>query len=351
MLKRSIIFIAIFSLVALPFFFRQEAQAATLTSISDTLSRAGTTDPANHTIAFTLVTSWEATETVVIDFTDADGFDTTGFANTDANDYDITWAGTDKPLVANGACVANSIEITTVNTSTDTFTFTLCAGSTASGGTDAIVIEIGTHALFGGTGDDQIDNATGAGSKTISITGPGGDSGQFALAILTDDQVVVSATVDPTISSSLSATTCLLGTLSSTTIDVCTYSNTVLTNAASGFSSTILEDGELRDGANDINQETGDGDVDQGSEEYGVSSDDTTAVAINETDGSGCDGTNPEVSSAITGTAQVYATHTGAVDVGDADEVTNLCHAVSITPITPAGSYSHIVTHITTGIF
>lgn len=332
----------------------RNVNSASLTSLYDTMSRQDDSVASNHTIGFTLVSTWDATETVVIDFDN--GFDTSGFANTEPEDFDITWNGSDKTIVANGSCAANSIEITTVNTSTDTFTFTLCSGSTASGATDPIIVEIGTNATTGSAGNDQITNPGSSGSKTITITGPGADSGTLAVPIMTDDQVTVSATVDPSITSSLSGTTCALGTLGVGAINFCSYTNTVNTNASSGYVSTIVENGNLCSPSvavctNTIDDETGDSDVDEGTEEYGVSSNDTTGTqdVVNST---GCDdsGTS-EAATAITGTAKVYA-DSGDGDAGPvSNAVTTICHSASVAGVTPAGSYSHIVTHITTGTF
>ena len=140
MIRRVIIFGSIISLLVVPFFLNYKAQAAPHTTVSDVLTRLQTTENANHTITFDLASAWNATETLVIDFVEGDGFDTTGFLNSEAEDYDITWEGAEKTIVANGGCAADSIEITTVNTTTDTFTFTLCAGSPPSGAKDTIVI-------------------------------------------------------------------------------------------------------------------------------------------------------------------------------------------------------------------
>ena len=336
--------------------FAKPLQSASLTALSDTMSRQKVSENANHTIQFDLVSAWDAGETVVVDFDN--GFTSTGFANTEAEDFDIKWEGAEQTLVAAGGCSGApiEIEITTVDTTNDVFTFTRCAGDASSATTDTVEIEIGTHASVPGAGDDQIDNPGSTGSKTITITGPSPDSGSLAVPILTDDQVTVSATVDPTVTSTLSATTCSLGILGSGAINFCSYTNTVSTNASSGYVSTIVENGNLCSPSvavctNDIDDTTGDGDVDEGTEEYGISSNDTVGTqAI--VDSTGCDDSGiAENATAITGTAQVYA------DSGDGDAgpvsgaVTTVCHSASILGSTPAGTYSHIVTHITTGTF
>ena len=314
---------------------------------------------ANHTITFTLASAWDASEALTLDFVDGDGFDTTGFANTEPEDFDIRWGGsggTEKTIVASGGCAANSIEITTVNTTTDTFTFTLCAGSTASAANEIIEIQIGDNATSPTTGDDQINNATSAGSKTVSLTGPtSGDSGQFAVPMMDSDQVTVTATVDPTITSDLTPGgapyTCALGTLSNAAVQGCQITNTVSTNAVSGYNSTIVENGNLCSPSvavctNNI-ADVADGAITIAAEEYGVSTSDTDATGITADFDGTCDDGGNETGSAITGTAQIYADETGAI----ASDATNLCFSASITATTEAGSYSHITTHITTGNF
>ncbi len=349
MLKRLIIFISIFSLAVTPLFFSHNVEAASLTSIQDTMSRLQDTTLSNHEIRFVTPTGVDAsTDTIIITFEATFAMGSVAFGDMDLEidtTGDISDCGsfvTSKTLAAApstsptwGAAVSG--QAVTFTAPTDAASGEIAAGS-------CVQIEIGTNASGG---SNQITNATSDGSKTIPITGTFGDTGSFAVPIMTGDQVTVTATVDPTITSSLSSTTCALGTLSDTTINFCPITNTVSTNAASGYSATIADDGNLRDGANDINDETGDSDVDQGSEEYGASSNDTTGTqAI--VDSTGCDDDGiVEAATALTTTAQEYADNTGPVS----GEATIVCHSASIDATTPAGSYSHIVTHITTGTF
>src|SRR3990172_127649 len=148
MIKRAIIFVSVISLLVFPFFLNYKVEAAPHTTISDVLTRLQTTENANHTLTFTLASAWDAGEALVLDFVDGDGFDTTGFANTEAEDYDITWDGVEQTLVASGGCsgAALEIEVTTVDTTNDTFTLTRCAGDASSAANAVVVIEIGTNA-------------------------------------------------------------------------------------------------------------------------------------------------------------------------------------------------------------
>jgi len=326
-------------------FVASPTDAGNLTAISDTMSRLKLSEDSNHTIAFTQAgtTQFVATETIALTF--AAGFDLTDLANSDPLDYDIRVASTDESIVANGGCAANdAIEITSI--SGQVITFTACGSYTSEIAGSAITVKIGTHTSVPSAGDNYIANPGSSGSKTISIGGNFGDTGSLAVAIMTEDQVTVSATVDPSITSLLSASTCALGALNNSSVQTCQYTNTVNTNAGSGYAATILDDGSLRNLTNDINDAAGDNDVDQGSEEYGVGTSDDSQTIIENDD---CDdpGDNPEPASAITTSAQQYASAGGPVT----NEATTLCHAASVAGATPAGSYQHIVTHITTGTF
>lgn len=351
MYKRAILASLILLLTLVPYLhLRADVQAAAFTSISDTMTRQKASTAANHTIAFTQngSTQFVSGETITITFEST--FDTSSLANTDPLDYDITINGTEETLVAAGCGATDEIEITSI--AADVITFTACGSLTAEAAGSAIVVEIGTHTSAPSAGDTQIVNATSSGSKIISLGGTIGDTGQIAVPILADDQVVVSATVDPTITSTISTATCVITpALLSTTVDSCSYTNNIATNASGGYVSTMLEDGEFRDGANTIT-DVSDGAVDTagGDEEYGASTSHTNVGPqdILVWDGA-CDtdaSDSSENASPITGTAKAYSDHSGPVD-----ETTTLCHSATITTITEAGSYSHTVTHITTGTF
>lgn len=339
--------------------FSKPLQSASLTALSDTMSRQKVSENSNHTIQFDLVSAWDATETVVVDFDN--GFTSTGLANSEAEDFDITWEGAEQTIVAAGGCsvAANEIEITTVDATNDVFTFTRCSGDASSAATDTVIIEIGTNATSGGSGDDQIDNPGSAGSKTITITGPSPDSGTLAVPILTDDQVVVSATVDPSITSVLSSNTCALGTLSISAINTCNYYNRINTNAGSGYTSKIADLNTTTAGklcspsevvcTNDINRTTGN--VDQGSEEYGVGTDKAGQGLADYGTGPGsCTSpANPQPATALP-SDQTYLQYASAAAPVSNDD-TYLCHTASIAGTSPSGTFTGTVTHITTGNF
>ena len=215
-----------------------------------------------------------ASSTIVIDF--ADTFSATSspaFAASDATDYDIATStnttGTtfaDLTVVAAGACTTGTpkFEITSINTSTNVFTFTHCNGSDPVVTSTAISVEIGTHATTGGTGDSQLVNPSSAGSYVITVTAPSGNAASTRVAII--DDVVVTASVATNFTFTISgvasgqtnangeggttivtttATTIPWGDLSPGVTSTARQDLAVSTNARNGFTVTIWQDQNL----------------------------------------------------------------------------------------------------------
>ncbi len=238
-LALAVILVLAFSLVK-PF----GAQAASVTNFSDALSTIQQSVAANHTITFTTADDWSSTETLSIDLPDT--FTTTGFANNEPEDYDLTDDAVEQVLVANGGCsgTALEIEITTVNTSTNTFTFTRCTGDATIASGSVVVIEIGTNATTGSAGNDQITNQTAVQNNSdaiVTLAGNFGGSGTLALEIIANNTFSLSATVDPQITCAIDNTSGTFGTFTIGTIATASNSPTwtISTNASNGYSLTI----------------------------------------------------------------------------------------------------------------
>ncbi len=209
------------------------ARAAALTSISDTMSRLKAATLSDHTIAFTTVTTIPASGTIVVNF--PTGFSTEALL--DYTDIDLKLATVDKTLAAApgtgagtawGAVRTDADTITLTNNDTDTFT----AG--------AVEIQVGLNATFGVAGDKQTTNPGAGNDLVMTITTSAGDSGSLAVSIITNDQVTVSATVDPTFTFTISSTTCALGTLSTANVQTCSVTLTTSTNAVDGYTTTVV---------------------------------------------------------------------------------------------------------------
>ena len=205
---------------------------------------------------------------------------------------------------------------------------------------DTYTITIKTYDL----GDDNAFGGADANADTLEDTGS-------AAVVIGNNQVTISGTVDPSLTLTLSATSCALGTLSSANIQTCQYNSTVSTNASSGYTAYIKDDGNLRNATNDIDDVAG-GTTDYGSEEYGVSTSEGDSVDITATNSSATctsndGGTTATNALALTTSDQSYATEASPID----SDVVTLCHSASISGTTPAGAYSHTVTITVIGNF
>ncbi len=121
-----------------------------------------------------------------------------------------------------------------------------------------------------------------------------------------------------------STTTIALGTLSLSSITSTTVSSTITTDSLTGYSLTFDEDGNLRDGANDIN-DVGDGSVTAGNEEYGIRTIGGGGVLV--------------VDTAIIDGLEV------ADSIGpENDEETGIQFRAAIGGSSLAGSYAHVIT-------
>ncbi len=233
-------------------------------SLKDVITDSRPSTAANHTITLDQSTSGDFSvgDTLVLTF--AAAFDTSGFASTDALDYDITVNGTEETIVdSTDACAGDTIEITTV--AADVFTFTACGAFGGEAAGTVIVIEIGTHATSGGTGNTQITNSS-AGTYNLAVDTTDEDSQDTI--IVTTTAITISATIDETLTNTVAAvvsgscTTTGGTTITSTasTIPYATISTetfydicqqlTVATNAAGGYTVTVYTVAGLDAGAN-----------------------------------------------------------------------------------------------------
>ena len=225
----------------------QFAQAANVTSFSNTLSDTAPSVVSDHTIEFVAPTGVAATETIVVTFDAA--FDLTGVL---FSDIDLIINGSDATLAA---AAASGVWGVTVGASTITFTSldtTVVAGNT-------VEILVGTNAA---SGVNQIDNPATAGqSYPINVASGSADSGETRVAIV--DAVTVTATVDTIFTFTVSgtpggttvggdttggpttATLIPFGVLEADTASTAAQNLEVSTNAANGFVVTVTADQQL----------------------------------------------------------------------------------------------------------
>jgi len=363
-------------LVGMMFGFTNSVQATAYLagSMSDTMTNIRDNTAADHSIRWTLPSGINFdvtgnTDTMRVDFDDTSGFtqsgtwQTTDFTLTANNGArTLTVIAVDQSAAPNIDCAAGVTDdevCIAVETDTHIFTIKPSSGFTATTADQYFVF--GILGASGGTGVLTNPNvgADGnfvttlaecdedAGPCTTTFTSTHSGSLAVDIELNSTDQVTVSATVDPSITLTLSTNAINLGTLATGSVSSQTMTSLTATNAVGGYSSTLLENNDLRiDGSNNIDDVGIAGTIDAGTEEYGMSTDDGTDGPfdiITDADCASVFNADP-----ITATAQTYAGDTSGPVAG---ETTTLCFAASINATTAAGSYTHTLTFVTTGIF
>ena len=345
------VIILVFLLVLL--FYPQNTQASALTALSDTMSRLADSTPtavySDHTIKFTTPTGVGAGGD--IDITFPSGFT---IGSVDVTDIDVSWGastGYENELDLAGTCSGATWGAAF---SSQILTITSCTGTITS--TNKVIVEIGLNAT---SGDQQIQNHATAATYVITIAGTFGDTGKIAIVILTDDQVQLTAAVDPSITFSLSANSSAFGTLStgSVTTSGTDITLTIGTNAGSGYTVTVRDAGDT----SNPGLYNSDASYIIGSTDSSYSDGPTTLVAGTEGMGiyvSGTTGT-PTVAARYNGGT---GTQVGGLEITDttiisratsmsANDTATTKHMAAISLFTAAGSYSDTLTYIATGNF
>lgn len=355
-LQRLVNALIIVSLIAITSNFGYEAQAASLTSLSDNMSRLKASTASDHEIKFVtptgLASGQDLTVTFSADFTNISSLGIEDFDLAEGDSSNCSTANfTEKTLVASGATASQF----NAAASGQIVTFTSGGASATITASRCVRIRIGLNAASGASGNTQISNGAVDDDDTVAIGGSFGDSGTLAVDIITDDQVVVSATVSPTITFAVSANSIGFGTLSASNdrfattgggSDTATTAHNlqVGTNAASGYTLYVLG-ATLTSGGNDINAIGGTATTSSlGSEQFGIN--------LSASGGSG------SVNSPY-GTASNYAynaTSTTQDDIASsigpsATTTYSVTYLANIAAETPAGSYSTTLTYTTTGSF
>lgn len=348
-LNRLIAIVAIVGLVGATMPFAHFAQAASVTSLSDNMSRLQTSTLANHTIKFVTPSGVAGGQTITLTF-DAD-FTMGSFSVNNVDLATATTCGgsfTDKTLAASPSGttwgVAQAGQVITFTSGSDTITATHC-----------VQIEIGSNATSGASGTIQITNPSGAQTATLDIGGTFGDSGTAGLAIVTADQVSVTATVDPTISFAITDTTIGYGTLSSSSArwangagtgsgtETSAHDLTVATNAAGGYTVYVLGD-TLTSGVNTITAIGGSATASSpGSEQFGFK--------VGASGGSGAAVAPYDTANYAYNATASTQDDIAASTVASATTTFSITYIGNISATTEAGSYATTLTYTATGNF
>lgn len=226
------------------------AEAANVTSLSDTLSDSAPSIGSDHTLSFVTPTGIANGSTITLDFSDGPFVvGSTTFADIDVLD-NVT------PLNVAADC-SGTEEIGAVFSGT-TLTLSFCTGDGgAIGANGTTTIKIGLNAT-GGT--HQLTNPA-VGSYKINVTAGASDTGATRVAII--NPVVVTASVDTTfsftvagvaatgsvnqavITGSTTATSIPFGKLTAGSATTSAQQLTVATNASYGFAVTVQVDHQL----------------------------------------------------------------------------------------------------------
>jgi hypothetical protein len=227
------------------------AEAANVTSFSNTLSDSAPSVAANHTISFVTPSGLAAGEIISLTFPN----EFTGIGSLTEDDLDLAVNGSDQTLGAAASAATWGVNAAGQVIDIESGTSTIGAGAT-------VTIEIGTNADFGVTGSNQITNPATSTFYDIDLQFGTQDSGTTMVMIV--DTVTVSAAVDTvftftvdgvaasttvntadTTGGDTTATEVPFGTLVQDTASTAAQSLVVETNAASGFVVTVQTDTQL----------------------------------------------------------------------------------------------------------
>jgi hypothetical protein len=222
------------------------AEAANVTSFSDTLSDSAPAVASDHTLTFTTPTGVVNGQTITVDFSDGPFV----VGSVDFTDIDIATTSGQFTLAAN--CAGS--EMASAAFAGTLLTITMCSGDgslIAANGTTTI--SIGLNAAGGNA---QLTNPA-AGSREISMTAGASDSGATRVAIVSN--VLVTASVDTLFtftvtgvaggemvngtSTGATTTNTLIpfGLLEAGVASTAAQDLTVVTNARNGFTVTVIK--------------------------------------------------------------------------------------------------------------
>ena len=238
--------------------FQARADAANLTTISDTLTDTAPGAPSNHTFQFTVPNGVYTGQSIVLNFPAGFTVNGTGATGLDFNDVDVTVGSSSITLAAAPAGTTWGVS---TSTTAITLTTSSSSGATVASGT-VVTVKIGTHASVGATGDTRITNPL-VGSYELTVNGTMVDNGQTRVAIISP--VLVTANVDTsftftilgvangqtvnssptTTATTTTATSVPFETLTPGTSKVLAQDLTVTTNAINGFVVTVQQSQNL----------------------------------------------------------------------------------------------------------
>lgn len=220
------------------------AEAAALTAFSDTMSSSKVSTASSHVIKFTTPTgAGDSSDTIIITFPSDFDFTSKTIGTVTFTHGATTGAENTETLAAAPSTTAWGA----VFSGTANRVLTLTA---PTDGVGAAVVAASDKVIITYDSTNSI-NATTPGSYQVAISGTFGDTGSTTVNILSDDQVSVSATVQQSLTFSISDNTIGFGNLSSSAARYATgdtvgsasetgaHDIVVGTNAANGYAMTV----------------------------------------------------------------------------------------------------------------
>lgn len=197
--------LSVFFLASLPFHM---LQAATLTSVSNTMSSQKVSASSTHSIKFTTPTgAAENTDTIVITF--PTGFSFVGKATSSISFTHGPSTGLETTEVIGPTGSTTAWSATFTGTASTTLTLTA-----PSDGVGTAALAANDRVIIGLTNASSTNPAT-PGSYSIAISGTFGDNGTTTVSIVNDDQVAIDATVAQSITFSISDNSVSFGVITS----------------------------------------------------------------------------------------------------------------------------------------
>ena len=331
----------------------QMVLAASAASMSDNMSRLKASTASNHEIKFVTPTGAAAASTITFTFSS----DFTGVGSIVFGDVDFATGSTNNCTTATYTeqTLAASPSGATWGAAGSGQVVTLTSGSGTVTADRCVRIRIGTNAVTGTTGVNQITSGAIDDDDTITIGGTFGDTGTISVDIIADDQVVVTATVDPSITFAISDNTIGFGSLSASDDRFATgdtlgnSSSTVAhtlsagTNATSGYVMYMLG-GTLTSGLNTITAPAGPGATTVGSEQFGLNLTASGGTGVVDTQY----GTASQYGFGSTSSTQDnIASATGPT----ATTTYNATYVGNIAAVTEAGAYATTLTYTATATY
>ncbi|MEA2701754.1 MAG: hypothetical protein QOE22_463 [Candidatus Parcubacteria bacterium] len=332
-------------------FYSPSAEAAALSGLSDTMSSVKISTASSHIIRFTTPTGVTgAGQTIVITFPSDFNFTSKTIASLTFTHGATTGAESTETLAASPSASAWGA----VFSGTQNRILTL---TNATDGTGAAAFSAGQKGIITYDSTNSINASTAA--SHVTTLNVNGDTGNITTTLLTDDTVVVSGTVNQSITFAVNSNSISFGTLDSGNAryantstgsgsDVVAHTLAVATNAPSGYSVSV-QGATLTSQQNAGNTITANGSTpatsSTGTEQFGIYT--TKAGGVNGTidptyaTGSsfGYDGT--------AGAAATFATGSSAT----ATETYSLHYIANIAPTTEAGTYTASLNYVATANF